>query len=113
MTDARRRLSELADAGGIVMQSNATNGTNATHNPCTRYVRRIYSLATQKLLRGIVSAQLEARGELGSFSGCADVRHLCAVDKLPMVRSLRVRRIRLVELESRRVRVDLDIFGDS
>ena len=41
---------------------NGTNITNATFDPCTKYIRRVYSESTRKLLRGIVSAQLETGG---------------------------------------------------
>ena len=59
VTRTTRRLSELSEASSA---SNATNGTNTTLDPCTTYVRRVYSPATEMLLRGIVSAQLETRG---------------------------------------------------
>ena len=61
----RRRLTSLgggAPPGAYAMNlTNATNATNVT-DACTLYVRRVYSEATQKLLRGIVSAQLEPHG---------------------------------------------------
>ena len=71
--DARRRLSERIatihtneNMHTKIIKGNVTvggtNGDNVTHELCATYERRIYSVATQKVLRGIVSAQLEARG---------------------------------------------------
>lgn len=52
----------LQDAHAILHNNtNTTNATNAS-NPCTLYVRRVYSDATRKLIQGIVSAQLEDHG---------------------------------------------------
>ena len=53
------------NASLLVPNSTGANasGTNLTvRGPCTTYVRRIYSEATTKLLGGIVSARLEAKG---------------------------------------------------